>query len=283
MKRIDFLGTLLTSATIVLVGCGGGGDALEGDDVSPEPAALRGGQDAPPAGANGMSPSCFWALGSQQALRTLGGAALDQGNGVLPAIPVTQIAEGCRVVLRKTVACALPAGTSLMDPVTGESYPGWWGIASSWKTAALDPNGRRDITACLGQTLNASGTPVPILLEGPNQAVAQNATLDATYSLKESTVFGDLFSSTTPLSGLLPAFNLFVCWEDLLPQSCAGAGLPLLEQRICDDVILCGMVSLGPCSLSCSPNGPYNQCRPLPLTPYWTQTVRVRLDPATCK
>ena len=61
-------------------------------------------------------------------------------------------------------------------------------------------------------------------------------------------------------------------------------GLPLLEQRICDDVPLCGLLTLGPCNLSCAQNGPYWKCKPTPLSPYWTQTVRGEyLDvPALC-
>ena len=37
----------------------------------------------PPNGANGTLPACFWAHGAQQALRTLGGAALNQGAGFI--------------------------------------------------------------------------------------------------------------------------------------------------------------------------------------------------------
>ena len=61
----------------------------------------------PPNGANGTRPSCFWATGSQQALRTLGGQALNQGGGLLRNIPLSQVSGGCREVLRSAVECAL--------------------------------------------------------------------------------------------------------------------------------------------------------------------------------
>jgi hypothetical protein len=139
------------------------------------------------------------------------------------------------------------------------------------------------VTGCLVERLNASGTSVPILLEGPNPAIAQDPELEAVYSIPESTAFGDLFSSTNPLSGLVPAFSAYVCWEDMLPQSRGTLGLPLLEQRICDDAPLCGLVTLGPCSLVCTDNGPYRACSPSLLSPAWTQTVRVRLQTLTCQ
>ena len=129
------------------------------------------------------------------------------------------------------------------------------------------------------QRLNLSGTSVPILLEGPNPAIAANPLYAAQSPIDESTAFGNLFSSTTPLLGLLPAFNAYVCWEGLLPQSCGPLGLPLLfEKRICDDAPLCGVIPIGPCALSCVPNGPYWKCRPGLLSPLWTQTVRVKLQ-----
>jgi hypothetical protein len=86
------------------------------------------------------------------------------------------------------------------------------------------------------------------------------------------------------LLGAQPAFNLYVCWESVLPQSCGLLGLPLLfENRICDDAPLCGLMTLGPCALSCVESGPYWKCRPNLLEPFWTETVRVKLEAATCQ
>jgi hypothetical protein len=285
MYRLSLCVTLSICGALALAGCG------EEPRVPPEmddlevaltPAARTGG-DLPPSGVNGMLPSCFWSQSVQQVLRTLGNGALDQGGGALPQIALSQVSADCRHVLAKTVQCALPEEDELLDPVTGEHYGGWWGVASTWRGGALNTSGRRDVTGCLLQTLNAAGVSVPIVLEGPNPAILHDTELSAEYSIKESTAFGDLFSSPVPLLGLLPAFNAFVCWEELLPTSCGALALPLLSRRICDDVVLCGMVPLGPCSLFCAPNGPYNKCKPDLLAPYWTQTVRVRLDPETCE
>jgi hypothetical protein len=134
------------------------------------------------------------------------------------------------------------------------------------------------------QRLNYFGASVPILLEGPHSAIAQHPTYGPRYPIEESTAFGDLFSSTTPLTGLLPAFTVYVCWESMLPQSCDPLGLPLLfEERICDGAPLCGLMTLGPCATSCTQNGPYWACKPDLLSPSWTQTVRVKLETATCQ
>jgi len=238
----------------------------------------------PPNGMNGTSPSCFWAHGSQRALRGLGAAALDQGGGVLPSIPLNQVSSDCRQVLRSAIECSLTQDQSVTDPVTGEVYSGWWGLAPGWLGSALDMDGRRYVTACMVQRLNFYGTHVPILMEGPHPALAQSASFAPEYPMAESTVYGDLFSSTTPLGTLLPAFNVFACWENALPQSCGLLGLPLLfEKRICDDAPLCGLITLGPCALTCAPNDPYWKCKPGLLSPWWTQTVRVRLEQASCQ
>lgn len=169
--------------------------------------------------------------------------------------------------------------------MTGEFYSGWWGLSPSWLGGALEPTGRRYVTGCMLQRLNYYEASVPILLEGPPPAIQRSTTFGPQYPVVESTVFGDLFSSTTPLVGLLPAFNAYVCWESLLPQSCGLLGLPLLlEKRICDDLpLLCGLTVLGPCSLSCVESGPYWKCRPNLLAPPWTETVRVKLEASSCK
>jgi hypothetical protein len=233
----------------------------------------------PPNGANGTLPSCFWAHGSQQALRTLGTAALDQSGGLLASIPLSQVSQDCRQVLRSAVQCALTPAQSVSDPVTGELYQGWWGLAPSWRDEALNVDGRRYVTGCMVQRLNYTGASVPILLEGPHPAIVRSTTYGPQYPLQESTVFGDLFSSTNPLFELLPAFQAYVCWEGLLPQSGDPLELPLLfEERICDNAPLCGLMTLGPCALWGVPNGPYWQFKPNLLTPAWTQTVRVRLE-----
>lgn len=275
---------LMSSILAVCLGCGG---IEEGPEPSLELATVEQAEEderPPPNGANGTRPSCFWAHGTQQALRTLGGAALDQDAGFLPGISLAQVSQECRQVLRSAVECALTPAQSVRDPVTGELYTGWWGLAPSWLGGALDVDGRRYVTGCMVQRLNSSGTSVPILLEGSHPAIARSAIYGSQYPIEESTVFGDLFSSPTLLEGLLPAFQVFVCWESLLPQSCGLLGLPLLfEERVCDDAPLCGLVTLGPCDLLCARNGPYWQCKPGLFSPWWTQTVRVKLETATCQ
>ncbi len=275
--------------TVTAAGLAGCGSAEEDSEPGQRLALIEQAEETayerpPPNGLNGTSPSCFWAHGTQQALRTLGGAALDQGAGFLPSIPLSQVPESCRHVLRSAVECALTPEQSVRDPVTDERYTGWWGLAPSWLGGVLETGGRRYVTACMVQRLNYYGAAVPILLEGPHPALASSTSFGPQYPLAESTVFGDLFSSTTPLLGLVPAFNVYVCWESLLPQSCGLLGLPLLfEKRVCDDLPLCGLVTLGPCALSCVEQGPHWKCRPNLLSPFWTETVRAKLETATCQ
>ncbi|WP_224371343.1 hypothetical protein [Hyalangium versicolor] len=202
----------------------------------------------------------------------------------MPNIPLDQVSSNCREVLRSAIECALTREQSVTDPVTGEVYTGWWGLAPSWRGNTLDVPGRRFVTGCMVQRLNYYGASVPILLEGSHPAIARNQTFGPQYPITESTVFGDLFSSTTPLLGILPAFNLFVCWEGLLPQSCGLLGLPLLfEKRICDDLPLCGLMPVGPCALSCVPNDSYWSCRPNLFAAPWPETVRVKLETSSCQ
>ena len=284
MKK-GFVGTCgLLIQTAFMASC-----ATETDPSSDAPvqvgveACMAGSDRPPPYGTNGLSPACFWALGSQKALRYLGGRALSDVDGFLVSISTNDVPLACRDVLERAVACALPPGVTLRDPVTSADYQGWWGLAPSWEDGALDVSGRRYVTACLLQSLNATGTHVPILLEGPSPSIAADPDRDALFAIAESTVFGDVFSSSVPLLPGLPLFAAFVCWEDALPQSCGPLGLPLLEQRICDDLPTCGLIPLGPCSTLCAPSGPYWQCPSDLLSPPWKQTVRVRLEAISCQ
>jgi hypothetical protein len=197
---------------------------------------------------------------------------------------MSQIPAGCREVIRSAVECALTLNQTVRDPVTGETYTGWWGLAPAWLGGVLSTDGRRYVTACMVQRLNFSGTRVPILLEGDHPAIAHNPIYCPQYPLMESTVFGDLFSSTTPLGGQQPAFDAYVCWENMLPQECGSASLPsFFATRICHGLPQCGLTVLGPCNLSCMQHGPYWRCKPSLFSPWWAQTVRVKLERATCR
>ena len=58
-----------------------------------------------------------------------------------------------------TVDAKSGAGRSVLshgDPVTGADYEGWWGLAPLWNKAALNTDGRRNVTAALTATLRSS-------------------------------------------------------------------------------------------------------------------------------
>ncbi len=115
----------ILSVVTGLIGCGGTEEELARDlSLATAQQASQSAGRPPPNGMNGTSPSCFWAPGTQQALRTLGGAGLDQGGGDLPKIPLSQVSQTCRKVLRSAIECALTPDQSVRDPVTDQHYSG---------------------------------------------------------------------------------------------------------------------------------------------------------------
>jgi len=239
----------------------------------------------PPAGTNGITPACLWALATQGELRGLADVKLDAGGGQLPALP--GIVGACREgILEAVMQCALSPELSIDDPVTGAHYQGWWGLAPGWLKDPLDAAGRRWVTACVIQKLNYHGIEVPILMEGPHPRIVTNPAFATSYPFDDSTAFGDMFSSTAPLKDGAPPFAVYVCTEDDLVSYCGGAayGSGWASLRICDGVAPgnCGMTFLGRCS---DPDVTFN------VGGYWqfmdadglpvTETIRVRLkDPS---
>ena len=71
------------------------------------------------------------------------------------------------------------------------------------------------------QRLNAKHKTIDILLEGDTTAIATNSTLDSALPWHESTVWGDMFSSTVSLRSDAPPFTLYACSDSNLIPYCS--------------------------------------------------------------
>lgn len=270
-----------TAITLLFVGgCGAdaGNDPSALDD-EPIGTAEQAAKIIPPGGDNGDTGHCLWRPKTLSAYSALASVALSE----FPIFDYNQLATDCRQeVLANVIECALPATATVVDPFDGHPYQGHWGLAPQWATGPLDAAGRKWVTGCVIQRLNAYGVHVPILLEGANPAIAYNPPFDAQYPFDESTAWGDLFAKT--LIGPPP---VYVCWDQDLSNLCTitSPHSPAwwLNLRICDSSPNCGLHLMGPCAQACTMGGDAN--------PYWScknpngttaaETVHVQLLPHT--
>lgn len=256
MRMTIALSLLAACVSLAPVGCAATDDEEltatdgeeDGEDIG-SVAQATGDEDDPPTGNNHFLPICHWASDVQKAYRIMGSGALNRGDGFLPSM---SISLGCRHdALQNAVQCGLAQDQAVTDPVTGITYRGHWGLAPRWEGEALTASERRWVTGCMAQRLNAFGLPVTILLEGDTDVIHRHSALDSTYPWDESTVWGDLFSSTAPLGGSDGApYQLYACTDGDLELACTGALTPedSLDERVCDTSPHCGVVTLGPCS-----------------------------------
>ncbi|APR85166.1 Hypothetical protein A7982_10515 [Minicystis rosea] len=279
--RLSKLGGTMKSSVVAafvvvlanVVGCAVPVSNGESDD-EPVGTAMQANKDIPPSGQNGKHGHCTWHIGSRQAYKTLGNQALNHGGGELPSVAIL---PECRdEVIANAVECALLPNQSVRDPITGHVFHGWWGLAPSWYSTALNASGRSYVTACMVQRLNAFGATVPILLEGAWGTIQANTSFQAEFPFEESIAYGDLF--TPPVTST--AVN--VCYNDDLDSACHAVGTTAedwLRLRICDSTPSCGLTVIGKCSQVCIANasGGYPMCKRADGT-YDDKTVEVRLE-----
>jgi len=271
---------LVTVAALSAPGCaaGPGDDDARGEDVAAAEEAIS--VDDPPTTKNGKSGLCFFNLGTMQAYQFWAGQALDSGGGILPSF--LGVLTICRdQIIENVVSCALGEKQWVRDPVNGNVYHGRSGLAPDWYSAPLSVDGRRWVTACMGQRLNAYGVEVPILLKGNTPPIYDVPFLDLAYPFEESLVYGDVFSA--PISSI----TLNVCWNKDLYERCTTQGLSpkdWLQQRICDSAPNCGLNIMGPCETACMDlTTGYKACLE-PGGTYDDHTVQVQLMEAVdCK
>lgn len=247
MNRTLAFSLLAACASFALIGCtspqGESDDEEELVGVSEQ--ALG---DNPPTGKNHFLPWHFWADDTQQAYRTMGAGPLNAGSGRLPVLTIASAYRND--VLQNAVECALNQSQTITDPVTGQIFRGWWGIATTWYSAPLTTSQRRWVTACMAQRLNATGAHVPILLEGNTSAIYRSPANEPDFPFDDSNVWGDLFSSAAPLNQDVAPFNLYTCWDNELASYCIAPNTATnwLRYRICDSSPKCGLIPLGPCA-----------------------------------
>ncbi|WP_153822570.1 hypothetical protein [Polyangium spumosum] len=237
------------------------------------PFQTMGDPDPPPTGQNGDDSVPLWWPQTLTALYAIGSQALDAGGGTMISF-LTKPPVYSHQYFRSAVKCALREDQAVRDPITGETYRGWWGLADGWLGAPLTLSEQRWVSACMIQKLNAFEEPVPILLEGAHAAIEPDSTLQGTYNLRESTAFGNLF--------LGPANSeAYVCWEDDLANAC-GDPAQAMSTRICDTSSTCNLTNLGVCG---SGGGSLEGGLWDYFDSYgYTETIRVRLktEDASC-
>jgi len=271
MSTHGAVSALLLSFLTAMTGCIASADteeALEIDPLAVPYETMEG-----PETTNGLNPVFFWDLGNQQALRSLGAAALVGARGTLPATTLLSTAGG-RSVLGYAMRCALPAGDAVQSS-NGVVFQGDIGLAPAWTSRALTTSEQRWVTACLLQHLNGIGASVPMLLEGSHEALTPGPGDDlSSYTIGDATTFGNVFVQS------LLGNNAWVCVDPGLELTCGvGISLSTLE-RLCGLSPTCGVSLLGLCLLHCSYSASGDpSCAP-PLGPTYSQAIASKLQEA---
>jgi len=264
MNNVRSLCVVLAGACVLAIGCEDAENPFGADDFGVGFETM----DDPPIGGNGDSGICFSKPAVHSVLQQMSLQKLSV-NGALPNS--VGFLGDCAQIVRSAIKCALKPDQFVKDPVTGEVYKGWWGLATTWETDPLNVEGQEWVTACMIQKLNFYGTTVPILLEGNNPPIYVNPTLDPQYPFEESTAFGNYF---------LPEPAIYACWESDLAAKCEfhpGGAEDDLEHRICDENNNnCGITQIGPCSTMCQQSGPYWKCAG--GSDWYENTIRVQLQ-----
>ncbi|KYF82598.1 hypothetical protein BE17_30285 [Sorangium cellulosum] len=193
---------------------------------------------------NGLDPDFFWRSSTQQALRALGRAPLEEAlTGAGGSVLLTSD-EG-RELAARVVACALPEGATL-EAGSRRSFDGSIGLAPRWASAPLSgAASRRWVTACLLQSLNALDAHVDVRLTGGHPGLADAPGSDAQdYSVRDAIMFGDLFDPVRPAA--------FACADNALIDECGVALSVKTLERICGQSPTCRLTLLGHCDAVCS-------------------------------
>ncbi|XYI03636.1 hypothetical protein ACMHYB_29260 [Sorangium sp. So ce1128] len=193
---------------------------------------------------NGLDPDFFWKPSTQQALRALAQAPLEEAMGGPWGSALLSSEEG-RELAERVVACALPEGATL-EAGSRRSLDGSIGLAPRWASAPLsDAASRRWVTACLLQSLNALDAHVAVHLTGSHPALADAPGSDAQdYSVPDAIMFGDLFNTGRPVA--------FACADNALVDECSVALSVKTLERICGQSPSCRLTLLGHCDAVCS-------------------------------
>jgi hypothetical protein len=223
-----------------------------------------------PVTTNGLNPLDFWVPANQQALRSLGVAALLDAGGTL--VPTTLLnTAGGQSVLRHALRCALNDDTTVQS-AAGDAFAGELNLASAWASRALNTSEQRWLTACLLDHLNGLDAEVSIGLVGQHPALVAAPGFDSSdYTINDQTAFGNLF---------LASPKAYICPDLGLNLVCGLQVSTYTLLRICGLSPTCGATVLLPCSLICSRDAAGNPtCTyPLLLGPTYTEAISTKLE-----
>jgi hypothetical protein len=193
---------------------------------------------------NGSDPRFFWEPATQKALQKLAKTSLEVSLRDSAPEPLLDSEEG-RALLEHVVACALPAGETILA-ADGAPLEGTAGLAAHWKSQPLgDRDASRWVTACLLQTLNGFGAQVPIRLTGGHPELGGDASGESSaFTVEDATMFGDIFVSDEPAA--------FACADNALEDMCDLSLSEYTLFRLCGHSPTCGVRFLGLCSSRCS-------------------------------
>jgi hypothetical protein len=167
-----------------------------------------------------------------------------------PLVGNTLTDPNAREVFKYIVSCALPAN-EVIDATNSAgsfSFPGGLGLAPEWGVhgGSCGSQCQEWVSACVISRLDFLGEPLEISLRGDNPALAASLFERATYTDREATYYGDIFS--------VPQ-RLFAC---LSPGQTE-------DTRVCGPTIQgCGVDVLGSCADFCGPprlDGSFPDCR----------------------
>lgn len=148
------------------------------------------------------------------------------------------------------VACALPPD-GILD-ANGNTFLGEAGLAPSWPDAGIQPDERREVSACVLAHLSQDGLFTVPSLRGRRLAVDPAELAD--WPVEEGAFFGDLMA------------------DHPVAAACRGVGDASaggLQDRVCakpdpdhPGLTLCGLAFAGECLRVCERrNGTYRECR----------------------
>jgi hypothetical protein len=314
MKHLHPILALFMPTVVLLSGCAASDIETPVDQdirLSLDPTAGGGSAYEPPSGKNGLKPSEFWSSTAQLAYRDMQNERLEGSIRDIAGVPTSilnaptgsplyQLLITYPEAATDLIQCALEPKQMVYDDITGKEIYGWFGLAPNWLHERLAGNVDQEewLTGCMLGRLNYVGFSVNILLEGDTTAIQTHAAWDPVFPYNESTVFGNMFNSTTPITDRDPAFLAYICRENDLAFTCIrDGGSTYVNNRICDDVpFLCGLVDIGLCDPAAV--GSLGACKYGTTSEYWNclkepssttldvRTVGVqleyRIDQATC-
>ena len=146
-----------------------------------------------------------------------------------------------RQVFQYVVNCALPANEviNVTNSTGSYSFPGGLGLAPEWGEPGgfCGPLCKEWVSACVISRIDFKGEQVEISLRGDSLALQTSASERATYTEREATYYGDIFS---------PQLSLYACLSPGLTE----------DTRVCGPTIEgCGVDVLGSCAELCGPPG----------------------------